>query len=103
MSKNQDQRLEEMLRARRFEKPSPDLARRIVLAAQNTPQLQTLPLSQWIRGVFAELHLPRPAYVLTGALLAGVILGFNIGNEPVTRQPDAVPLYAVYYGDEDIL
>ncbi len=63
MSDRQDEKLDAMLRARRVEPASPDLAQRIILKAQSLPQNQTIPLWQWMRQLFAEFHLPRPAYV----------------------------------------
>lgn len=103
MSENQDQRLERMLRARRLEKPGPDLAERIILAAQNTPQLETLTLGQWIRRAFADLHLPRPAFALAATLIAGVILGFNLPPETASPPAEAVHVSSLLYVDEDLL
>lgn len=77
MSDNRDDKLEQMLRARRLEATSPDLAQRIILKAQAMPQNKNVPLWQWIRQVCTEFHLPKPAYVLAGALIFGVVIGFN--------------------------
>jgi hypothetical protein len=77
MSDNRDDKLDQMLRSRRLEAASPDLAQRIILKAQAIPQNKNLSLWQWIRQVCAEFHLPRPAYVLTGALIFGVVIGFS--------------------------
>ena len=30
-----------------------------------------------MRQVFAEFHLPKPGYVLAGALVLGVVVGFS--------------------------
>jgi hypothetical protein len=77
MSDNRDDKLEQMLRSRRVEAVSPDLSQRIILKAQAMPQNKNLPLWQWIRQVCTEFHLPKPAYVLAGALIFGVVIGFN--------------------------
>lgn len=77
MSDNHDDKLEQMLRVRRLEAASPDLAKRIILKAQAMPQNKNVPLWQWIRQVCTEFHLPKPAYVLAGALIFGVVIGFN--------------------------
>jgi hypothetical protein len=77
MSDNRDDKFEQMLRSRRLEPASPDLAQRIILKAQAMPQNKNLPLWQWIRQVCAEFHLPKPAYVLAGALIFGMVIGFN--------------------------
>jgi hypothetical protein len=72
-----EQKLEAMLQSRRFEPASPDLAERIVRKAQHIPQNQTVSLTQWMRGLFAEFRLPRPAYVLACTLIFGAVVGFN--------------------------
>jgi hypothetical protein len=77
MSDRQDERLDAMIRARRVEPASPDLAQRIILKAQSLPQNQTVPLCQWMRQLFAEFHLPRPAYVFACTLILGFVVGFN--------------------------
>jgi ABC-type uncharacterized transport system permease subunit len=84
MSDNKDERLEQMLRARRLEAASPDLAARIILQAKNLPQLQSVSLWQALRQAFAEFHLPKPAYVLASALVVGMVMGF-------TLTPDSFP------------
>jgi hypothetical protein len=104
MSAMNDQKLEEMLRARRLETARSDLAERIILKAQAIPQNQALPLGQSIRRLFAEFHLPKPAYVLSAALLLGVFLGFN--NPFDTTPPDGInppAAQAFLYADEDDL
>src|SRR5262245_60033640 len=77
MSKNQDDKLEVLLRQRRAESASADLADRIILRAQSLPQVQNISLWNSVRQIFAEFHLPKPAYVLATTLLLGVILGFT--------------------------
>ena len=77
MSDNRDDRLDQMLRSRRLEPASQDLAQRIILKAQSTPQNKTMPLWQWLRQICAEFHLPKPAYVLASALVFGMVIGFS--------------------------
>lgn len=77
MSNNRDEKLESLLRSRRLEPASADLAQRIILKAQQTPQIKTPPLWQSVRELFSEFHLPKPAYVLASALLLGVVIGFS--------------------------
>lgn|SRR5918995_6941099 len=103
MATNQDEKIEEMLRVRRTQAASPDLARRIILKAQNTPQIQAFSLGQWIKQTFAELHLPKPAYVLAGTLIMGFILGLNIPSETLTDNGDAVQVQSFLDSDEGIL
>ena len=42
MNKNRDEKLDNLLRSRRVESVSPDLAQRIILQAQQLPQNKTL-------------------------------------------------------------
>jgi hypothetical protein len=46
MNENQNDKLDEMLRHRRLDPASPDLAERIILKAQSIPRTQTTPLSE---------------------------------------------------------
>jgi len=77
MSDNRDERLESMLRSRRHEAASPELAERIILRARGITQRQNVSLWQLVRDLCAEFHLPKPAYVLAGALALGIVVGFN--------------------------
>ena len=99
-----EQKLEAMLQARRFEPASPDLAERIVRQAQQMPQNQTVSLTQWVRGLFAEFHLPRPAYVLVSTLIFGFVVGFNTPQYTTTADDaDPTPVQSFLYADEDML
>jgi hypothetical protein len=88
MSDKLDEKLESMLRARPIEPPSPNLAQRIILQARETPQ-KAPTISQWVRGLFREFHLPKPAYVLAGTLLVGIILGLNTPIEKTDKEDSA--------------
>jgi hypothetical protein len=86
MSEYRDEKLERLLRARRDAPASPDLASQIILKAQSMPQAGTISLWQTVRQIFAEFHLPKPGYVLAGALVLGITLGFSTApdNGPTT-------------------
>ena len=107
MSTTQDQKeqkLEAMLQSRRFEPAGPDLAGRIISKARQTPQTQTVSLSQWVRGLFAEFHLPRPAYVLASTLIFGFVVGFTVPQYTTTADDrDALRVQSFLYVDEDVL
>lgn len=104
MSNKQDEKLEAMLRARGLEPASPDLAQRIILKAQSLPQNQTMPLWQWIKQLFAEFHLPRPAYVLACTLILGFVVGFNAPLNTTTPDDlDSDQVQGFLYADEAIL
>lgn len=104
MSDIYDQKLEAMLRARRVEPASPDLIKRILLKAQGMPQNQTMTLRQWVKRLFAEFHLPQPAYVLAGALIFGLVVGFTMLGQPTPEDTaDTLQVQSFLYVDEDIL
>jgi hypothetical protein len=77
MTDNRDEKLDRLLRSRGIEAASPDLAQRVILKSQQLPQSKSLPLWQWLRDLFAEFHLPKPAYVLASALVLGMVIGFT--------------------------
>ncbi|MGH7960715.1 MAG: hypothetical protein ACRERD_02675 [Candidatus Binatia bacterium] len=99
-----DHKLEAMLQSRRFESASPDLAERIVLKAQGIRQNQTVSLMQWMKQLFADFHLPRPAYVLAGTLIFGAVVGFNtsLGTTPADNG-DSMYVQSFLYADESLL
>jgi hypothetical protein len=104
MIDNRDEKLNELLRSRRIEPASADLAQRIILKAQQVPQNATLPLWQWIRDVFAEFHLPKPAYVLASSLVLGVVIGFNAPQETSQAADDNGAIIQTFLsGDEALL
>ncbi len=100
MSDKQDENLDAMLRARRVEPASRDLAQRIILKAQSLPQNQTLPLIPWLRQLFAEFHLPKPAYVVVSALVLGMIVGFSTPDRTASRDEDSASVQSFLYADE---
>ena len=81
MSDNRDEKMDQLLRSRRLEPASPELAQRIILKARAIPQSKTVPLWQWIRELCVEFHLPNPAYVLASALIIGTVIGFSMPQD----------------------
>ena len=104
MSENKDEKLASMLRSRRIEPASHDLAARIILKAQSLPQLESTSLWQAVRQLFAEFHLPKPGYVLASALVLGMVVGFSTAPEN-GQLSDASSATAQSYiaGDEELL
>lgn len=101
MSDIHDEKLEAMLRSRKFESASPDLAERIVLKAESTPQNQTISVALWTKRLFAEFHLPKPVYVLACTMILGIVLGFNSPLDPtLTDDPDPMDVQSFLYADE---
>ena len=104
MSDKQDEKLDAMLCARKVEPASADLVHRIILKAQSLPQNQTVPLWQWIKQLFAEFHLPRPAYVFACTLILGFVVGFNSPlNTTSGDDLDTDQVQGFLYADEAIL
>jgi hypothetical protein len=95
--------LDEMLKARRIQAASPDLADRIISKAQNTPQIQVFSLGRWLREAFAELHLPNPAYVLAGTLIMGFVVGLNVPSETASDNVDILQVQSFLDSDEGML
>ena len=89
MSDNRDEKLETLLRSRRLDPADPDLAQRIILKARQMPQTKTAPIWQSVRDLFGEFHLPKPAYVLTSALVLGIVIGFSVPSETNPAAEDA--------------
>ena len=100
MSDRQDEKLEAMLRTRRVEPASRDLAQRIILKAQSLPQNQILPFPQWLRQLFAEFHLPKPAYVVASALVLGIVVGLSTPDRIASKDDDSASVQSFLYADE---
>ena len=100
MSDKQDAKLEALLRARRVEPASRDLAQRIILTAQSVPQNRTLPLLQWLRQLFTEFHLTKPAYVLVSALILGIIVGLSTPGGTGSSDEESAGVQSFLYADE---
>jgi hypothetical protein len=106
MSDRHEEKLNALLRARRIEAARPDLAERIILRAQNTPQNQTIPWLDRVKRLFAEFHLARPGYVLACTLILGFVLGFSTPLEVfygADRNSETIPIYSFLYADEDVI
>src|SRR3712207_4574093 len=103
MSEPRDEKLEHLLRSRRIEPASGDLARRIMLAAQDRPQRGNAPFWGWMQDLFREFHLPKPGYVLAGALLLGMVIGFNTPDETAFAGDESVGIQSFLSADEALL
>jgi hypothetical protein len=104
MSDNRHDKLDSLLRSRRVEAASPDLAQQIILKARGLPQVRNISLWQSVRQLFAEFRLPKPGYVLASALIIGMLVGFSTApdNSSIKEASSStIPLYLS--GDEDLL
>jgi hypothetical protein len=102
MSDHRDEKLDGLLRSRRIE-PAPDLGQRILLAARQRPQNRNQPLWQWMRELFSEFHLPKPAYVLASALLIGMVIGFNTPDANLATDDGGATVQGFLSADEALL
>jgi hypothetical protein len=100
MSDRQDEKLDAMLRARKIEPASSDLAERIILKAQKLPQNLNLPCLQWLRQLFAEFHLPKPAYVVASALVLGIVVGLGTPDKTTSKDDESASVQGFLYADE---
>jgi hypothetical protein len=104
MSDNRDERLESMLRSRREEPASPDLADKIILRARSIPQRQNVSLWRFVRDLCVEFHLPKPAYVLAAALALGMVVGFSTPSDgPNAQNGDSATAQYSVFADEELL
>jgi hypothetical protein len=103
MSDNRDDKLDNLLRSRRVEPASPDLAQRIILKAQQLPQNKTIPFWQSLRELFGEFHLPRPAYVLASALVLGIVIGLSTPQDANLVPDDVGSVQSFLSSDEALL
>ncbi|HEX9265595.1 MAG TPA: hypothetical protein VF977_14610 [Candidatus Binatia bacterium] len=106
MDDNRDEKLDLLLRSRRVESATPDLAQRIILQARQLPQNKTFSLWQWLRELCVEFHLPKPAYVLATALIFGLVIGFSTPPDTTPVANDSVSSVSaqnVFSTDEALL
>ena len=101
MDRNDEQKLESMLRSRRTQAASPDLAARIMRKAQATPQIPRFFLWQALRQMFIELHLPKPGYVLAITLILGMLLGFSTAPQVPSNADSSSASAQSFLGDDE--
>jgi len=98
-----DEKLDLWLHRRRLTAASSDLAQRIILRAQQVPQIRAVSLWQSIRELCAEFHLPKPAYVLASALAIGLVIGFSTPQDSDSSGKDVVAAQNFLSIDEAML
>jgi hypothetical protein len=103
MKDPRDEKLDLWLQRRGLTPASSDLAQRIILRAQQVPQIKTASLWQSIRELCAEFHLPKPAYVLASALTIGLVIGFSTPQDNDSSGKDVVAAQSFLAIDEAIL
>jgi hypothetical protein len=104
MKDHADKKLDTLLRGRRVEPASIDLSQRIILKAGSLPQARRASLWESMRQLFAEFHLPKPGYVLAGALLLGVVIGFSTPQETGSfTEESSTGVQSFFAADETLL
>ena len=97
-----DEKLDALLKSRRMEAPRPDLAQQIILKARTIPQRRSVSLWETIQQVFADFHLAKPAYVLVGTLILGLLIGLS-DPSGLSTPSDNGQVQTFLYADEGIL
>lgn len=104
MKDYRDDKLDCLLRSRRVEPASSDLAQRIIFKARQVSQNRTPSLWQWVRQLCAEFHLPKPAYVFASALILGMVLGFSLPpNTQSSAEDSSISIQSIFSSDEALL
>lgn len=103
MKDERDDKLDLWLRQRQVTPATSDLAQRIILRAEQVPQIRAISLWQSIRELCAEFHLPKPAYILASALTIGLVIGFSAPQDSDTSGKDVVAAQSFLAVDEAML
>ena len=99
-----DEKLDTLLKSRRMEAPRSDLADRIILRARVIQQKRSLSIWEAVQQMFGEFHLAKPAYVLCGTLILGLLIGFSDPSGLSTSSDsDNGQVQSFLYADEGIL
>lgn len=65
---------------------------------------RTVSLWQTIRQICAEFHLPKPAYVVAGALIIGMVLGYSAPPKGgADNDDDVATMQTILSTDEALL
>jgi hypothetical protein len=62
-----------------------------------------MPLRQWIRDLFAEFHLPKPAYVLASSLILGMVIGFSAPQDTNQGADDGGVIVQTFLSGDEAL
>lgn len=98
-----DAQLDQLLRARHSPPPSVGLAERISMRAAQVPQRRESLLTRIAR-IFAEFHVPQPAYALACTVVLGAFIGIALPVASSQASVDDMPeLQSFLYAEENLL
>lgn len=88
---------EEALNMREYEEPTPDLASRIIDAAEEKPAPARKSFIDVLSSVFSAIPLPRPALALPLLLVLGIAAGYIYANYSETDTNGTQLAQLLYY------
>jgi len=74
-TENEFHALDALLAKRHFEPAFPALSERIINAAKYSRS--NVRMTDWLKNLFADFHLPQPAYAFAAMLALGVSIGIS--------------------------
>lgn len=92
-----EDQIDALLTKRKFEPCREGGAEHIIALATQMPQQVAFSLMAWLQASFAELMLPRPAYVMATLLLLGTIIGSTALNSSSDEEEYIMGLQASLY------
>ena len=86
----EEEHFEKLLKSRRYEGPSGDLAERIISASVCKKKKASNTIAVFLSDLLWELNLPKPALTVVSVLLClALIVGFTIGSSGLSRYVSA--------------
>jgi len=93
---------EAVLRARRYEEPSPDLAHRIIAAALRRERKPSLGIAAFLATCFADFRLPRPVFTAVAVLIIGFTIVFLLFPELGLVEQEQTDLQEFLYAAREV-
>jgi hypothetical protein len=100
------ERFERVLKARKYEEPSDNLARRIISISLQQEEKSSFSIRMSLSRLFArEFYLPKAAFrvvvvLIIAALLAGFVIGFSNSQESLMADQRQIGLQAFLHYEE---
>lgn len=83
-----EKKFEKILDSRKFEEPSPDLVRKIIVASLSQKKKPGFSIVAWFADIINEINLSKPVFAAVPLMLAIVLIaGLTIGfSNPVEKR-----------------